>query len=71
MSQTQDAHCEHLALRILIQDPSGHWEDVDPKDLVSTVHSCVTTYISMLMYHLFALIVVGPAGTELVVAEEV
>ncbi|KAJ7300494.1 hypothetical protein DFH08DRAFT_828421 [Mycena albidolilacea] len=42
-SQTQDAHCERLSLKILISDPSGRWEDVDPKDLVSTVRSRITT----------------------------
>ncbi|KAJ7876068.1 hypothetical protein B0H14DRAFT_3544761 [Mycena olivaceomarginata] len=42
-SQTQDAHCERLALKILVHDPSGRWQDIDPKDLVSTVRSRIAT----------------------------
>ncbi|KAF8214326.1 hypothetical protein K438DRAFT_1750382 [Mycena galopus ATCC 62051] len=42
-SQTQDAHCERLALKVLVGDPSGRWEDLDPKELVSTVRSRIST----------------------------
>ncbi|KAJ7721209.1 hypothetical protein B0H16DRAFT_1791714 [Mycena metata] len=42
-SQTQDAHCERLAFKILVDDPSGRWDDIDPKDLVSTVRSRIAT----------------------------
>ncbi|KAJ7849865.1 hypothetical protein B0H14DRAFT_3452316 [Mycena olivaceomarginata] len=41
-SQTQDAHCERLALKVLVNHPSGHWETVDPKDLVFPVRSRIT-----------------------------
>ncbi|KAF7366259.1 hypothetical protein MSAN_00882100 [Mycena sanguinolenta] len=50
-SQTQDAHCERLALKILVADPSGRWENVDPKDLVSTVRSRISTLKSDYQKH--------------------
>ncbi|KAJ7215004.1 hypothetical protein GGX14DRAFT_563031 [Mycena pura] len=42
-SQTQDAHCERLALKVLVYHPSGRWEVVEPKLLVSTVRSRIAT----------------------------
>ncbi|KAJ7023812.1 hypothetical protein C8F04DRAFT_1133483 [Mycena alexandri] len=65
-SQTQDAHCERLAHKILVDHPSGRWDDIDPKDLVSTVRSRIATLKTDYQKHKRSL---GETGFGLVVED--